>query len=83
MAVLANYRTQPRLVPAPNHAPRYCLMASAGFGQQFAKLHALSRLWRRYDARKYRIPFVPCSLKLRSFAKNIFLSPLTILAKRI
>ena len=34
------------------YAPRYCLTASAGFGRQFAKLRALSRLRRRYDARK-------------------------------
>ena len=33
------------------------------------------RLWRRYDARKYRISFVPCSLKLRSFAKKFFSPP--------
>ena len=31
------------------YAPRYCLTASAGFGRQFAKLRALSRLRRRYD----------------------------------
>ena len=31
------------------YAPRYCLAASAGFGRQFAKLRALSRLRRRYD----------------------------------
>ena len=30
------------------YAPRYCLAASAGFGRQFAKLRALSRLRRRY-----------------------------------
>ena len=36
------------------YAPRYCLTASAGFGRQFAKLRALSRLRRRYDSRKYR-----------------------------
>ena len=34
------------------YAPRYCLTASAGFGRQFAKLRALSRLRRRYDRRK-------------------------------
>ena len=37
------------------HAPRYCLTASAGFGRQFTKLRALSRLRRRYDSRKNRI----------------------------
>ena len=31
------------------YAPRYCLAASAGFGRQFTKLRALSRLRRRYD----------------------------------
>ena len=31
------------------YAPRYCLTASAGFGRQFTKLRALSRLRRRYD----------------------------------
>ena len=41
------------------YAPRYCLAASAGFGRQFAKLRALSRLRRRYDSRKKRNPFVP------------------------
>ena len=41
------------------YAPRYCLAASAGFGRQFAKLRALSRLRRRYDSRKKRTPFVP------------------------
>ncbi len=41
------------------YAPRYCLTASAGFGRQFAKLRALSRLRRRYDSRKKRNPFVP------------------------
>ena len=34
------------------YAPRCCLTASAGFGRQFAKLRALSRLRRRYDSRK-------------------------------
>ena len=34
------------------YAPRYCLTASAGFGRQFTKLRALSRLRRRYDSRK-------------------------------
>ena len=34
------------------YAPHYCLTASAGFGRQFAKLRALSRLRRRYDSRK-------------------------------
>ena len=38
------------------YAPRYCLSASAGFGRQFTKLRALSRLRRRYDSRKYRNP---------------------------
>ena len=38
------------------YAPRYCLTASAGFGRQFTKLRALSRLRRRYDSRKYRFP---------------------------
>ena len=37
------------------HAQRYCLTASAGFGRQFTKLRALSRLRRRYDSRKNRI----------------------------
>ena len=41
------------------HAPRYCLSASAGFGRQFTKLRALSRLRRRYDSRKKRIPSYP------------------------
>ena len=36
------------------YAPRYCLTASAGFGRQFTKLRALSRLRRRYDSRKKR-----------------------------
>ena len=49
--------TQPSLVLSL-YAPRYCLRASAGFGRQFAKLRALSRLRRRYDSRKDRIsPF--------------------------
>ena len=43
------------------YAPRYCLTASAGFGRQFAKLRALSRLRRRYDSRKYRPPVPPFS----------------------
>ena len=34
------------------YAPRCCPTASAGFGRQFAKLRALSRLRRRYDSRK-------------------------------
>ena len=54
-----NYRSQPILLSAPNYAPRYCLTASAGFGRQFTKLRALSRLRRRYDSRKKRNPFVP------------------------
>ena len=41
------------------YAPRYCLRASAGFGRQFAKLRALSRLRRRYDSRKKRPPSSP------------------------
>ena len=51
-------RTQPSLVLSL-YAPRYCLTASAGFGRQFAKLRALSRLRRRYDSRKYRFPRSP------------------------
>ena len=43
------------------YAPRYCLTASAGFGRQFAKLRALSRLRRRYDSRKKRILLSPVS----------------------
>ena len=43
------------------YAPRYCLAASAGFGRQFAKLRALSRLRRRYDSRKKRILLSPVS----------------------
>ena len=42
------------------YAPRYCLTASAGFGRQFTKLRALSRLRRRYDSRKYRFPRFFC-----------------------
>ena len=53
-------RTQPSLVLSL-YAPRYCLTASAGFGRQFAKLRALSRLRRRYDSRKYRPPVPPFS----------------------
>ena len=34
------------------YAPRYCHTASAGFGRQFAKLRALSRLQRRYGSKK-------------------------------
>ena len=37
------------------YAPRYCLTASAGFGRQFTKLRALSRLRRRYGSKK--VPF--------------------------
>jgi len=44
------------------YAPRYCLAASAGFGRQFTKLRALSRLRRRYDSRKKRILRLPPSL---------------------
>ena len=51
-------RTQPSLVLSL-YAPRYCLTASAGFGRQFAKLRALSRLRRRYDSRKKRNPRPP------------------------
>ena len=50
--------TQPSLVLSL-YAPRYCLTASAGFGRQFTKLRALSRLRRRYDSRKYRISRSP------------------------
>ena len=50
--------TQPSLILSL-YAPRYCLTASAGFGRQFAKLRALSRLRRRYDSRKYRFPRSP------------------------
>ena len=65
-------RTQPTFLPSNStqsaftpqtgslflslYAPRYCLTASAGFGRQFTKLRALSRLRRRYDARKKRSP---------------------------
>ena len=38
------------------HAPRYCLSASAGFGRQFTKLRALSRLRRRYGSKKESFP---------------------------
>ena len=53
------------------YAPRYCLTASAGFGRQFTKLRALSRLRRRYDSRKYRIsPFPsPPSSPYRRFLR--------------
>ena len=43
------------------YAPRFCLAASAGFGRQFTKLRALSRLRRRYDSRKKRILRLPPS----------------------
>ena len=45
---------QPSLVLSL-YAPRYCLTASAGFGRQFTKLRALSRLRRRYGSKK--VPF--------------------------
>ena len=38
------------------YAPRYCHTASAGFGRQFAKLRALSRLRRRYGSKKESLP---------------------------
>ena len=38
------------------YAPRYCLTASAGFGRQFTKLRALSRLRRRYGSKKVPSP---------------------------
>ena len=38
------------------YAPRYCLTASAGFGRQFTKLRALSRLRRRYGSKKESYP---------------------------
>ena len=38
------------------YAPRCCLTASAGFGRQFAKLRALSRLRRRYGSKKESFP---------------------------
>ena len=41
------------------YAPRFCLAASAGFGRQFTKLRALSRLRRRYDSRKKRTSSSP------------------------
>ena len=43
------------------YAPRYCLTASAGFGRQFTKLRALSRLRRRYGSKKVPSPLVPLS----------------------
>ena len=43
------------------YAPRYCLAASAGFGRQFTKLRALSRLRRRYGSKKVPYPLVPLS----------------------
>ena len=43
------------------YAPRYCLTASAGFGRQFTKLRALSRLRRRYGSKKVPYPLVPLS----------------------
>jgi len=45
------------------YALRYCLTASAGFGRQFAKLRALSRLRRRYDSRKKRSPLSAALLR--------------------
>ena len=44
-------------------APRYCLTASAGFGRQFAKLRALSRLRRRLCARPI-LPLAGAVLRL-------------------
>ena len=41
------------------YAPRYCLTASAGFGRQFTKLRALSRLRRRYGSKKESFPSFP------------------------
>ena len=38
------------------YAPRYCLTVSAGFGRQFTKLRALSRLRRRYGSKKESYP---------------------------
>ena len=52
--------TQPSLVLSL-YAPRYCLTASAGFGRQFTKLRALSRLRRRYGSKKVPYPLVPLS----------------------
>ena len=46
------------------YAPRFCLAASAGFGRQFTKLRALSRLRRRYDSRKKRILLSPVSFPI-------------------
>ena len=43
------------------YAPRYCLTASAGFGRQFTKLRALSRLRRRYGSKKESSPSSPRS----------------------
>ena len=50
--------TQPSLILSL-YAPRYCLTASAGFGRQFAKLRALSRLRRRYGSKKESFPRSP------------------------
>ena len=47
--------TQPSLVLSLC-APRYCHTASAGFGRQFTKLRALSRLRRRYGSKKVPSP---------------------------
>ena len=41
------------------YAPRYCLAASAGFGRQFTKLRALSRLRRRYGSKKKSYARIP------------------------
>ena len=50
--------TQPSLILSL-YAPRYCLTASAGFGRQFTKLRALSRLRRRYGSKKESYPRIP------------------------
>ena len=47
------------------YAPRYCHTASAGFGRQFAKLRALSRLQRRYGSKKESSPSFHCSPRPR------------------
>ena len=52
------------------YAPRYCLSASAGFGRQFTKLRALSRLRRRYDSRKKRFLCFPSSLPSPAIARR-------------
>ncbi len=60
---LLSRHTQPSLILSL-YAPRYCLTASAGFGRQFTKLRALSRLRRRYGSKKESslrscVPFLP------------------------